>query len=71
MAEFSAIADTLAEEHDAETVEELDEELVDLADVEDETEASIDDLADQILSAGNEDDEGNSADEEEVETEAE
>ena len=68
MAEFSAIADTLAEEHDAETVEELDEELVDLADVEDETEASIDDLADQILSAGNEDD---SADEEEVETEAE
>lgn len=68
MAEFSAIADTLAEEHDAETVEELDEELLDVAEVEDETEASIDDLADQILSAGNEDD---SADEDEAEAEAE
>lgn len=67
MAEFSAIADTLAEEHDAETVEELDEELLDVAEVEDETEASIDDLADQILSAGNEDD---SADEDEAEAEA-
>lgn len=64
MAEFSAIADTLAEEHDAETVEKLDEELLDVAEVEDETEASIDDLADQILSAGNEDD---SADEDEAE----
>lgn len=68
MAEFSAIADTLAEEHDAETVEKLDEELLDVAEVEDETEASIDDLADQILSAGNEDD---SADEDEAEAEAE
>ena len=67
MAEFSAIADTLAEEHDADTVDELDEELVDVAEVEDETEASIDDLADQILSAGSEED----SDEEEVETESE
>ena len=67
MAEFSAIADTLAEEHDADTVDELDEELVDVDEVEDETEASIDDLADQILSAGSEED----SDEEEVETESE
>lgn len=67
MAEFSAIADTLAEEHDADTVEELDEELVDVVEVEDETEASIDDLADQILSAGSEED----SDDEEVETESE
>lgn len=71
MAEFSAIADTLAEEHDAEVVEDLEEDVVNVAEADEETEASIDDLADQILSAGNEADLEAESDEAEVETETE
>ncbi len=71
MAEFSAIADTLADEHGAELAEELEEDVVDVAEVDEETEASIDDLADQILSAGNEADHEAENDEAEVETETE
>lgn len=71
MAEFSAIADTLADEHGAELAEELEEDVVDVAEVDEETEASIDDLADQILSAGNEADHEAENDEAEVKTETE